>query len=362
MKKVALVHDYLTQYGGAERVLAELCLMFPNAPIYTLFYDEKKTGRVFSDRVIYTSFLQKIPKIVYIYRFITFLMPISIEQFDLSNYDIVVSSSASFGKGVITREYTDHICYCHTPTRFLWGNYKNIMGTSLYPRFISWIVPIFLPYLRIWDNQRTKNIDYFICNSENIKNKIKRYYNRDSEVVYPPVNTNKFKIGIKKNYFLIVGRMLPYKKFDIAIDACNQLKIPLMVVGDGPEYKKLKNIAGPTIKFLGKVSDEKLVALYSHTKALIAPQEEDFGISSVESLASGSPVISYKAGGALEYIRDGENGIFFSNQNPDSLKEALLKFDKVNFDSEKIKRTADKFDRQNFHRKFLNIVSDVTFE
>lgn len=359
MKKVALVHDYLTQYGGAERVLSELCLMFPDAPIYTILYDEEKTEKAFADRVIRASFLQKLPYSTSVYRTVAFLMPFLVEQFDLSDYDVVISSSASFGKGVLTRENTKHICYCHTPTRFLWGDYKNIAGKTLYPKFLSWLIPIFLPYLRVWDISRIKNVDHFICNSNNTKNKIKRYYNRDSKVIYPPVNIDNFNISDKKEYFLIVGRMLPYKRFDIAVEACSKLNLPLFVVGEGPEYKKLRKIAGSSVKFLGRVPEEDLPELYSNSKAFVAPQNEDFGISAIESLASGKPVISYKAGGALEYITEEENGIFFEEQNVDSLCEALIRFDKISFDSEKIRDSALRFSKKSFSKNFLNTVEKL---
>ena len=356
MKKVALVYDYLVQYGGAEKVLAELCLMFPDAPIYTLVYDEELTGRVFAGRVIHTSFLQKIPKSASLYRFFAFLMPLMVERFDLSNYDLVISGSASFGKGVMTREHTKHICYCHTPTRFLWGDYRSIIGSSVYPKWISWVVPLFLPYLRVWDRQSVNRVDYFLCNSENTKNRIKRYYDRDAVVVYPPVNVDRFEVGEKKDYFLVVGRMLPYKRFDIAVRACSKMGLPLIVVGDGVEYKRLRSIAGESVKFVGKVSDERLKELYSGARGFIAQQEEDFGISAVEGLASGVPVISYRAGGALEYIIDGENGVFFGEQSVESLEGALNRFESMEFDYVKIKSSADRFSRHNFHKRIFEYV------
>ena len=362
MQNIALVHDYLTQYGGAERVLSELCLLFPNAPIYTLLYDEKMTGRAFADRTIYTSSLQKVPRSPFFHRFLALWMPLAIEQFDLSAYDIVVSSSASFGKGILTREYTHHICYCHTPMRSAWMDYKDVIGSSLYPQWLSTFFPLLLPYMRLWDRSSAQRVDTMLCNSYFIQQKIERYYHRNATVVYPPVSTGRFSIGEAKDYFLLVGRMLPYKRFDIAVEACTALKLPLVVVGNGPEYPRLKKMAGDTITFLGRVSDDVLRVMYSQARAFLVPQEEDFGISPIESLASGRPVIAYRAGGALEYVKEGENGLLFGQQNAMSLQEALIRFDRMVFDPETVRKTALRFDRSVFHNEIVRVVRSAALE
>ena len=313
--KVALVHDYLIQYGGAERVLAELCLLFPNAPIYTLLYDKKATGGAFSHTTIHTSFLQKFLRVKSHYRFFPFLMPLAIEQFDFSEYDLVISSSASFAKGIITREHTLHICYCHTPMRFAYAPYQEIAGQSLYPQWLQVFFPLFLPYMRLWDRQSAYRVDKFLCNSSFIQKKISAYYQQEAKVIHPPVHVRRFSLQKPRNYFLVVGRFLPYKRIDLAIDACNDLGVPLYVVGTGgPEYSRLKHRAGPTIQFIQRVSDARLVNLYAQAHALLFPQQEDFGIVAIESMACGRPVIAFKSGGALEYIQDKRTGIFLKNK------------------------------------------------
>lgn len=354
--RVALVHDYLTQYGGAERVLEELALMFPDAPIITLLYDEQATGGAFAERTIHTSFLQKLPVPRAWYRFFPVLMPIAIERFDLSAYDLVISSSSSFAKGVLTREDALHLCYCHTPTRFAWSDYRKVAGRALYPRWVSLFVPLFLPYIRLWDRMASSRVDVYACNSRYIAEKIKKYYRRTATIVYPPVHTKRFWSSPERDYFLVVGRLLPYKRFDIAVRACTELSLPLVVVGSGPELDALRRIAGPTVQFVGNVSDERLAQWYAKSKALLFPQEEDFGISAIESMASGRPVIAYRAGGAREYIRENENGIFFNEQSVASLQDALVRYDKVPFDSARIQRIASEFDRSRFHAAMRDLI------
>lgn len=355
--RVALIHDYLTQYGGAERVLEELALLFPNAPIFTLLYDERATGGAFAGRTIYTSFLQKLPGISSWYRLFPVLMPLAIERFDLSAYDIVISSSSSFAKGVLTREDALHICYCHTPTRFAWFDYRKIAGHSLYPRWVSLFVPLFLPYIRLWDRMASARVDVYACNSHYIAEKIKKYYRRTATVIYPPVNTKRFAPEGDGEYFLVVGRLLPYKRFDIAVSACTNLSLPLVVVGSGPELATLKRIAGPTVRFVGNVSDARLADLYAHASALVFPQEEDFGISAIESMASGRPVIAYRAGGAREYVKEGENGIFFEEQTVAGLSNALSRYATTTFDAQRIRQSALAFDRMRFRSAMKALVS-----
>ena len=354
--KVALVHDYLVQYGGAERVLAELSLLFPQAPIYTLLYDEQHTGGAFSHTTIHTSFLQNVVRKKAYYRLFSFLMPLAMEQFDLSEYDLVISSSASFAKGVITREHTTHICYCHTPMRFAYAPYQNIAGESLYPRLLKGFPPFILPYMRLWDTHSAARVDRFVCNSLFIQKKIQTYYNQKAQVIYPPVNVHRFSIQEPEDYFLVVGRFLPYKRIDLAVDACNELGRRLLIVGDGPEYKRLKKKAGPTIQFVGRVSDARLAGLYARAQALIFPQEEDFGIVAIESMACGRPVIAFQSGGALEYIQDAKTGVFFKEQSVESLKQAMRRSMDISFDARYIREHAMQFDRQVFQRNLKTYI------
>jgi glycosyltransferase involved in cell wall biosynthesis len=355
--RVALVHDYLNQYGGAERVLEAFCEIWPEAPIFTLIYSEKRTGGAFSNRLIKTSFLQKIPFTKSHHRPFLALMPLAIESFDLSKYDIVISDSASFAKGVITRPGTLHICYCHTPTRYAWDDCHKYIQEFGYPALITKFIPFFMNYLRVWDEAAAQRPDRFIANSRFVAKRIEKYYGQSAEVIYPPVKSKFFKINEKTDgFFLAVARLLSYKRLDIAVRAFNALGWPLKIVGNGPEFERLRNLAGPNVELLGLVDDEKLKNLYSRCRAFVFPQEEDFGITPVEAMACGRPVIAYKAGGALEIIKEGENGLFFEEQTPASLIEALKKFNSCIFDPEAIRRQALNFDKEVFKQKMWQFV------
>jgi len=355
--RVALVHDYLNQYGGAERVLEALCQVFPKAPIYTLLYDEKKTGYAFASRRIYTSFLQKIPFLKSHHRSFLMLMPLAIEQFDLSEFDLVFSDSASYAKGVITRPSTLHICYCHTPIRYAWDDSHKYIEEFGYPSFIKKVIPFFMNYIRLWDEQAALRVDKFIANSNFVARRIKKYYHQDCEVIYPPVKTDLFYISPdKKDYFLLAGRFLPYKRFDLAIEAFNHLGWPLMVIGDGPERKKLQRMSNSNIKFIGLVSDQKLKKYYAQCQAFIFPQEEDFGITAIEAMASGRPVIAYQSGGVMETVKEGITGLFFKQQTAKSLIAALKRFRPQDFNPRIIRQYALAFDQEVFKRKIKDFV------
>ncbi len=358
--RVALVHDYLNQYGGAEKVLEAFLEIFPDAPIYTLLYDQKIVDKFFPNRKIRTSFLQKIPFIKKHHRIFPPLMPLAIEKLNLSDYDLVLSDSAAFGKGVITGPDTLHICYCHTPIRYAWDDsHKYIKEFSMF-KLAKFFVPIFMNYLRLWDREAAYRVDKFICNSNFVAQRIKKYYKQDSEVIYPPVDIESFGLaGPAKNgvnYFLIVGRLLPYKRFDMAIEAFNKLELPLKIIGNGPEMKKLKRMANWNIEFLGEIGNKDLKRYYQECQALIFPQEEDFGIVALEAMACGRPVIAYRGGGALESVLEGKTGVFFDEQTVDSLVEAVKKFDASKFDSKVIYRYALKFDKEHFKKKIKEFV------
>jgi glycosyltransferase involved in cell wall biosynthesis len=366
--KIALVHDYLNQYGGAERVLEVLCEIFPEAPIYTLLYDEAATGHVFKGREIHTSFLQKIPFARKHHRIFPLFMPLAIEQFDLSEFDIVLSNSASFAKGVITKPHTRHISYCMTPTRFLWDDSHRFIDEFKYPWPIKKLVPLFITYLRIWDKEAACRVDKFVAISNFVKARIKKYYERDAQVIYPPVYTQKYKIAGKiDDYFLMVGRLVSYKRFDLAIKVFNAIGKPLKIVGDGPERRRLEKLARSNIEFLGLVSDYKMPEIYSRAQAVIFPQVEDFGLVPIEAMASGRPVIAYRGGGALETVIDlkeaaalgvsGPTGIFFDDQTEISLAQAIGKYYQTTWDPKAIREHALKFDKEIFKEKILNLLT-----
>ncbi len=355
--KIAIVHDYLTQYGGAERVLKMFTEIFPYAPIYTLVYDEKATFGIFKNKIIRTSFLQKVPMAKAYYRAFAFLMPFAIEQFDLSKYDVVLSDSASFAKGIITKPTTKHICYCHTPMRFAWDDSQKYIEEFYFPRFVKKLINIPMNYIRLWDKLAADRVDAYIANSKFVANRIKKYYNKKAEVIYPPVKTSFFESGkVSKDYFLIVGRFLPYKRFDIAVQAFNELNLPLIIIGDGPEKNKLMKMANGNIKFLGNLGDIEVRKYYSECRAFIFPQEEDFGITAGEAMASGKPVIAYRGGGALETIEENKTGIFFDEQNAKSLREAVERFHHCQFDAGYIRNYSLKFSEERFKSEILQFI------
>ena len=355
--RVALVHDYLIQYGGAERVLEEFCSIFPNAPIYTLVYDAELTGYAFEGREIKTSFLQHFPFSAKLYKLFPIFMPVAIENFDFSKYDLIISSSSSYANGLLARGGGMHVSYCHSPMRYARSDYREIAGESMYPRFIRKLIPFFIPYIRLWDNNSSKRPDHYIANSNFVKNKIKKYYKQKSHIIYPPLNFDKFYITKPKDYFLLVGRMVPYKRFDLAIMAFNKLGLPLKVIGAGPEEKKLKKIAKNNVEFVGLTSEIDLVKHYANAQALIFPQEEDFGITALESMASGRPVIAYKAGGALESVDEGKTGVFFDKQNVETLIETVKKFQDMRFDPQYIRASVAKFDKLEFRKNIVDFIN-----
>lgn len=359
--KVALVHDHLNQYGGAERVLEALCELFPDAPIYTLFYNAKATHYAFENRTIFTSFLQRIPGATGYHRILPLLMPLAIERFDLSDYDLVISDSEGFGKGVITSPDTLHISYCHTPPRFLWDGWHDALTSSGLPHIVQRVVPFGLTYLRMWDTQAAARVDHFIANSSFVASRIKKYYRKDATVMYPPVNLAQFDQHWKKeDYYLLLMRLVPYKHPEIAIEAFNQLGLPLKVVGGGPLLGKLKKIASPNIEFLGPLSPKEVPRLYGQAKALIFPQEEDFGISAIEACAAGTPVIAYRAGGAKESIQEGVNGTFFDLQTSDSLAQIVRAFQKMKFSDTIIRQSVKRFDKDRFKKELKEYITMLT--
>jgi len=356
--KIALVHDYLVQYGGAERVLEAFCEMFPNAPIYTMVYDEKLTNGAFKGHKVHTSFLQRIPLVSSHHRAYPLLMPIAIEQFDLSTYDIVLSDSNSFAKGVLTNPDTLHITYCHTPMRYAWDNCHRHIREFKYSKITKKLLPFGINYLRLWDKISSDRPDAYIANSRFVASRIKKYYDKESTVINPPVSSDNFKISDKiKDYYLIVGRALPYKRFDIVIAAFNELGLPLKIIGKGPEIEKLKKMAQKNIEFLGYLDDQKTSEYYSRCKALIFPSEEDFGITPLEAMASGRPVIAYEGGGAVETVINDETGIFFREQSSASVMEAVKRFDQKKFNPEKVRRHALEFDQNIFKKKMNDFIN-----
>lgn len=347
--KVALVHEHLAQDGGAEKVLRVFQEMFPDAPTFVLVYNPRAANKELKRDNIRTSFLQHVPFGVSHYQWFLVLMPFAVERYPLDGYDLVLSSTSMFSKGVRVGPNTLHVDYCHTPTRFLWSDTDQYLEEMNRPWLIKMAIRAVLPLLRRWDFRAAQRPYTMIANSKEVQARIKQYYHRDSIVVHPPVDLERFAISANvQDYFLTGGRLVPYKRFDLAILACNQLKLPLMVFGSGPDETRLRNIAGSTIRFTGRVSDEDRRKLFSEARAFINAQVEDFGITPVESMASGRPVIAFAQGGALETVIRGKTGLLFTEQTVSSLVEALKGFRSEDFVPEEIRAYATQFSRERF--------------
>ena len=356
----ALVHDYLAQSGGAERVVLALHRLFPQAPLYTSVYDPKATLPAFAAVDVRTSFLQR--SLLSSRRFHKLALrfyPAAFEQFDLSAYRLVVSSSSAFAKGIITGPETCHICYCHTPARFAWRQQEYLQQGTL-TRFLAPLLRGVLSDLRRWDVETAGRADFFVANSHNIAARIRKYYRREvAAVIYPPVETSRFlpapadEVG---NHFLVVSRLVGYKRIDLAVDACTRLGVPLRVVGTGPELRALKRRAGPTVSFLGRLPDDAVAREYARCRALIFPGEEDFGLTPVECMASGRPVVAFGRGGALETVTPGKTGLFFDQQTPESLMTALRAVAEMPVDPQVLQAEAFRFDTSVFTARFRAFV------
>ena len=358
--RVALIHDHLAQDGGAERVLKVLAEIFPEAPIFTLLYEKKNADKYYRHRAIETSIIQKLPGGISHYQWYMPFMPMAVEFFDLSGYDLVISDSSSFAKGVITSNHTLHICYCHTPTRYLWSDTHQYINDLKYNQYFKKIISLVLNYIRMWDKLAADRVDSFIANSKFVAGRIKKYYKRESTIIYPPVEIDKFKLadGLG-DYFLIGGRLAPYKRVDLAVLAFKKMNKKLKIFGDGTELKRLKDLARghENIEFLGRIDDGVKAELYAHCQAFIYTQEEDFGITAVEAQASGRPVIAFRQGGATETVKEGITGIFFNEQTVDSLEKAILSFDVTKFKPEIIRRKAEQYSVARFKKELTVFVN-----
>ncbi|MCK4892198.1 MAG: glycosyltransferase [Candidatus Pacebacteria bacterium] len=373
--KVALVHDFLTYFGGAEQVLASLHNLYPEAPIYTLLYDKNKMERYFPDAKIKTSFLNKLPKFIRKRKkYLLPLMPTAAETFDLRDFDTIISSSSSFGKGIITKPKTIHICYCHAPTRFLWDWHYNYLNENKIKGIKRILILPLLHYMRMWDKSASERVDQFVANSQNTANKIKKFYRRESVVIYPPALTGKLKVhkvkspssrtvrlGRKNDYFLIISRLSPYKKIDIAVETFNKLGLPLIIIGDGQDRKRLEKMAEKNIKFLGFQPEEKLSQYYQNCYAFIFPGEDDFGITPIEAMSFGKPVLAFRKGGLIETMLEGVTGEFFDNPIPEILADGIrrLKNNYNNYNPERIKQHAEKFSRKKFEENMKNVIEKL---
>jgi glycosyltransferase involved in cell wall biosynthesis len=358
--KVALVHDYLNQYGGAERVLEELHALFPSAPVYTSMYWPEKMSPTINRLDIRTSFMQRLPLVTRNHQPFLLLYPLAFESFDLSEFDVVISNSSAFCKGVVTSPGTLHICYCLTPMRWVW-NYHAYVDRERLGLLARMVLPAAISQLRAWDVASAQNVDRFLAISRTVSARIRKFYRRDATVIYPPVNCDAFRLppGRVEDYYLIVSRLVPYKRIDLAIDTFTRLGIPLKIVGSaGRNLLQLRARAGRNVEFVGRVSDAELKELYAGCRGLVFPGEEDFGIAPLEANASGRPVIAFAGGGALDTVVDGQTGVLFERQQVECLIEAIRRAEATDWDSDTLRRHARKFDRHVFRDQLLQFVGE----
>ncbi|MBI4971315.1 MAG: glycosyltransferase [Candidatus Omnitrophica bacterium] len=352
--KVAIIHDWLFTMRGGEKVLEHIAGLYPDADIYTLFYNKENLSPQLRKRNIYGSLLQRIPKIEKFYRYLLPIFPFLIERFNLSKYDLVISSSHCVAKGVRLRKDATHLCFCHTPMRYAWMFQKEYLHGKFYSSLALW----FLKQIQRWDYKASKRVNYFAANSREVQNRIAKFYGRDSDVVYPPLDLVADTLSeTPGNYFLIVSALVRYKRIDLAIAAFNDLGLPLKIIGTGECEKELKAMAKPNIEFLGWVDSTNLKRYYRESLALIFPGIEDFGITPLEAQAAGRPVIAFGEGGVKETVTS-DTGVFFYEQTKEALKNAVLRFQEKSFDREKIRRHALSFNGDVFDDRFANWVEE----
>ena len=356
--RIAILHDYLNQMGGAENVLHTLHEIFPQAPIYTSFYRPEAMPAAFREFDIRTTFLQKFGPFTRYPRHqkLLPLYPVAFEHLDLREFDVVLSNSSAWCKGVITREDAWHICYCLSPMRFAWNTHEYLAGEQ-----VGWlsqkILPPMLTWIRAWDVTNSARVDDFVAISRAVAARIRKLYKRESTILYPPVDTTQFSASNKiDDYFLVVSRLVPYKRVDLVVQAFNRLRLPLRIIGDGRDRARLEAMAQPNVQFLGYVSNEERRRQFSQCQALIFPGEEDFGLVPVETQASGRPVIAYAAGGALDTVVDGKTGLFFLEQKVEAICEAIERFNAMAFSAEQIAAHAATFDTRIFKEKLASLV------
>ncbi len=359
MTGIALVHDWLNQVGGAEDVLEAMVRLFPDAPIYTSIYHPDVMPEGYRNWDIRTLWIDRLPGIHTHHQAFLPLYPLAFGGLDLSEYDVVLSNKSGFCHGVRTGPETIHICYCLTPTRYVWDYDRYVERERLNPLIREALRPL-IALLRRWDHAAAQRVDRFIAISNAVRERIRRFYGRKSDVIYPPVETDAFKpAGRHDDYYLVVSRLVPYKRIDLAVEACNRLGVPLLIAGSGRDRERLESMAGPTVRFLGRVPDSELPELMARCRALLFPGLEDFGITPVQAQAAGRPVIAYRGGGALDTVIEGHTGLFFDEQTPESLADAIRRFDPDDFDPAEARRNAMRFDARVFESQIKDVVREA---
>jgi glycosyltransferase involved in cell wall biosynthesis len=357
--KVAIVHDYLNQAGGAERVVDVLHSMYPSAPIYTTILDRQSLWPGLRDADIRTSWAQWLPGVDRHFKAYFPLYPSAVESFDLREYDLVISSSSAYAKGAITRADACHICYCHNPMRFAW-DYERYVGREELGRATRMVLPALIRRVRAWDLRTARRPDLYVANSTVVAERIRRHYGRDCEIVFPPVGTGRYAPGrSEEEFFLIVSRLASYKRIDLAVKAFTRLGKLLIVIGDGPDRPALERIAGPTVQFRGRLPDDEVADHYARCRGFVLPGEEDFGITPLEANASGKPVVAFGAGGALDTVREGVSGVLFHEQTVEALGNAIQRCEQMRWDEETLCKHAAAFSEEVFRRRFAEVVDRV---
>ncbi len=364
MKK-ALAHDWYYTNGGAEKVIHSITNIWNDFDHFSLidFLSEEDREFILKGKKVNTSFIQKLPTVKKNHRKFLQLFPIAIEQLNLNNYDVVISSSASVAKGVLTNQNQLHICYCHSPMRYAWDlHYDYLKDKNLLSGLKGWYAKKILHKLRIWDVISSNRVDFFVANSNYVAQRIKKTYNRDAKVIYPPVNTNNFKLHVdKEDYYVAASRLVSYKKIDLIVNAFNQMPDKkLKVVGDGPELNKIKKIANANVEVLGRRKNDSLISIFQKSRALVYAADEDFGIIPVEAQACGTPVIAYRKGGLKETVIENETGVFFEEQSESSIIKAVNKFEKLSFDYSLVRKNAERFSKERFEKEFKEFVDKKT--
>lgn len=358
--KLAIVADWLPVFAGAEHVIAECTALWPTAPLYTTVANHSAIGPL-QTADITTTALQKWYRLSGNHQWLLPWMPQAIESIDLRGYDVILSSSHAVGKGIIPPSTARHICYCHTPMRYAWEMEDEYLDDFRIPKFLRRTIKEKLKDLRRWDLTTAQRVDQFIANSTTVQERIKRIYNRDSVVIHPPVSERFFASQIPdtsaRSYYVTVGRQVPYKRTDLLIEAANRLKIPLKVAGSGKDFERLKAMAGPTVEMLGFVSSDKLPDLYGNAKAFLFAPFEDAGVVPLEAQACGTPVIAYGKGGVLDTVKNGETGVYFTEQSIDEVCNAITQFESMTFNPEAIRNHARKFSAEEFRKKMCSIIS-----
>ena len=357
--KIAVVHDYFTQLGGAEKVAEELYNMLPGADLFATVALPNKMPESLRGVPVRTSWMQHLPKLDQYYRLYFPLYPMAVSSLDLSAYDLVVSSSSGYVKGVRASLNAIHVCYCHTPMRWVWS-FDSYSAREKFSGGVRAVLPTLIRGLRLWDEGAARQPDHFVANSQAVANRIKRAYDRYSEVIVPPIDIDRFHLSTEQeDYYVVLARLVPYKRIDLAVDAFTRLGKKLVVIGSGPALDALKAVAGPTIHFAGRASDRDVEHYVSRCRALIFPGEEDFGMAPVEVAAAGRPTIAFRAGGAIESIVEDVTGVFFDEQTTEALIEAILQFERQEWSPHLIRKHAEGFSREVFRARFAKFLRRI---